>query len=139
MDNGPASQFLVLALSVAFPAMVWAGCQQRRRTCTCRNQCHRISPILRRRFHNVGIQGYAATAVAQTVATSPRKTKTPEGWVVIETKGQKFQFGQEFPGYRWTYTFQVHEVSFRYNFMMDSKQVTQEQYKPATGETPTLQ
>ena len=83
----------------------------------------------------------AATCVAQPAATPAApvdRSKTPAGWVVIQTQGQKFQFGQEFTGKLWTYTFPVHEVSFTYNFMMDSKQVTQEQYKAVTGENPTL-
>jgi len=79
----------------------------------------------------------AATSVAQP-APAADKNKLPDGWVTIETKGKKFQFGQEFPGKLWTYTFPVHEVSFTYNFMMDSKQVTHAQYKAVTGENPTL-
>ena len=81
--------------------------------------------------------GVAACA-AQAAAPPAAKTKVSDGWVVIHSKGQKFQFGQEFPGRRWTYTFPAHEVSFTYDFTMDSKQVTQEEYKAVTGENPTL-
>lgn len=84
----------------------------------------------------------AATCLAHAATpAAPGKPRTPASWaswVVIHTKGQKFQFGQEFPGRRWTYTFPAHEVSFTYDFMMDSKQVTQEQYQAVTGENPTL-
>ena len=94
--------------------------------------------------HILGMCLYCAVGAAACAAQSAAapaagdKTKTPEGWVVIQTKGRKFQFGQEFTGYRWTYTFPAHEVSFTYNFMMDARQVTQEQYKAVTGENPTL-
>ena len=51
----------------------------------------------------------AATCLAHAATpAAPGKPRTPASWaswVVIHTKGQKFQFGQEFPGRRWTYTF----------------------------------
>ena len=86
----------------------------------------------------VSLAAGVAACAAQAAAPPAAKTKVSDGWVVIHTKGQKFQFGQEFPGRRWTYTFPAHEVSFTYDFTMDSKQVTQEQYKAVTGENPTL-
>jgi len=60
-----------------------------------------------------------------------------EGWVLIKSKGQNFQMGQEFPGKRWTYTFPVHQVSFTYDFMMAATQVTQAEYKKVAGVNPT--
>jgi formylglycine-generating enzyme required for sulfatase activity len=61
----------------------------------------------------------------------------PEGWVLIKTKGQSFQMGQEFTGRRWTYTFPAHQVSFSYEFMMSATQVTQAEYQKISGVNPT--
>jgi len=80
----------------------------------------------------------AAMCVAQPAATPAApldKTKTPDGWVVIQTKGQKFQFGQQFTGTRWTFTYPVHEVSFTYNFMMDSGRLRRNNTKPSPART----
>jgi len=76
-------------------------------------------------------------ARSDTPSASSAQTIPPD-WVLIKTKGQSFQMGQEFPGRRWTYTFPVHPVYFAYDFMMDATQVTQEQYQKVTGKNPTL-
>ena len=66
-----------------------------------------------------------------------RSSTLPEGWVLIKSKGQSFQMGQEFPGRRWTYTFPAHQASFTYNFTMAATQVTQAEYKKVAGVNPT--
>lgn len=72
-----------------------------------------------------------------SATTAIPQSSIPQGWVLIASKGKCFEMGQEFVGHRWTYTYPVHPVSFTYDFLMSSTQVSQAEYMKIVGVNPS--